>query len=294
MINLKRNKHIALALLCSLFIHGLSAQAILDGFAKKPGEGTIVVNYSWEQYDRFKFGTTTRGAPLSLGGEITTQTVGLFANYGLFKNLNLVVSLPYVSISGAGDKLERDQDVSGFQDVAAYLKWLPYQANIGNGTLAVAGAIGTTTPVEDYAADDILSLGNGATTLETKALVQYKSHYGFFANAQAGFSFRSNNVPNATILSGKVGYAGAKFYLDVCLRSQISDPDAPDIHRPAIPFYENRVNFTQLGVNGYYPLSSNVGLVASFMHYVAGRNAVLPTGYSGGIVYNWGMDSSNN
>ncbi len=280
-----------LAVICTFagLTKGIRAQTMLDGFMKASGEGTVVLNYSYESYDRFKFAKTTRGAPLSLGAKIDTKAAGLFAAYGLPKNLNVVVSIPYVIIQGNGDELEREQEVRGFQDATVYLKWKPIETRVGQGDFSAMAALGSSFPLSDYGADDILSLGNQATTAEFRAIAQYKFDFGFFANAQVGYSIRSNNVPDATILSGKVGYAVSKFYLDACVKIQISDSDAPDIMRPLIPFYENRVNFALLGINGYYPISSQLGLVAGFSHMLGGRNAVLPTGYSGGIVFNFGQ-----
>ncbi|MEM9338340.1 MAG: hypothetical protein AAGA66_06390, partial [Bacteroidota bacterium] len=157
------------------------AQEIIDGFMKKPGEGTLAVSYSYERYDEFKFGTMKLDAPPPVGGSVTTQSLGVFADYGFSDRINVVLNMPYIRVQGSGNEEERDQNMGGFQDVSAYVKWRPFELKMESGYLTVLGVVGFSTPLSAYEADDLLSIGNGATTGLIKGLVQYKWNTGLFA-----------------------------------------------------------------------------------------------------------------
>jgi len=285
----KSTKISLLILICFYFMisdNEVKGQALLDGFMKNKGQGTVAVSYSYESYDRFNFGNVEMDAPAPVGGDVSTQSVALYANYGLFDNINIVISLPYISVKGTGDESERVQERNNLQDVSIYAKWRPYQVQLGNGILSTITAVGLTTPASNYEPNDILSIGSQATTGNANVLLQYMFKKGLFANAQAGYSLKGNNVPNAFTWSSKVGYAASKFYIDVTLLSQTSESDAPDIGTD-VPFYETRVNYTKLGVNGYYAITDKVGVSVGWYKYLASRNSVLSSGFSGGIVYNF-------
>ena len=265
------------------------SQPAVDGFMKGKGNGSIVLSYSWEQYDEFYAGTNkvvANETPVrAWGGEITTQSISLFGIVGLTDNIDLILNIPHVSAQGAGvDTI--DQDVGGLQDASLFIKWRPVAVETGGGTLSFLGALGFATPLSDYEADQVLSIGNQATRADLRLLTHFQSNGGLFGELQAGYSLRSNDVPNATLLSAKIGYAAEKFYIDVWSDTQISDSDAPDIG-PGIPFSQTRVNYTQIGVSVFVPVVSSFGVSAGFGQYVSGRNVGLSTRFSGGLVYSF-------
>jgi hypothetical protein len=266
----------------------LKAQSLVDGFVQGKGHGSIVVSYSWEQYDSFYFGTEQRDAPPPYGGLITTQAVSLYGIYGLTDNLDVVLNLPYIAARGNNDAEGTDvpdQDVGGLQDVSVMLKWRPIHLETDKGTLSFLGAVGFATPLSDYQANAVLSIGNQSTRGDIRLMTQYKANSGLFIDMQAGYSLRSNDVPNAAVLFTKVGYAGSHFYVDLWSETQISNRDAPDIG--GVPFNETRVNYTQIGISGYVPITGGLGLSAGVGQYVWGRNVGLATRVSGGVIYSF-------
>lgn len=270
-----------------LFNTSATAQSLVDGFMKGKGHGSLVLSYSWEQYDEFYFGTDKMAAPPPYGGEITTQSISLYGIYGLSDNLDLVLNLPFIAAKGAAEEGPDvpDQNVSNLQDVALFLKWRPLHVEMDNSHLSFLGAVGIATPLSDYEANAVLSIGNQSTRVDGRLMAQYFNNSGFFIDLQAGYSFRSNEVPNATMLVGKIGYAGKNFYLDLWSETQISDSDAPDIG--GVPFNETRVNYTQVGISGYVPLGKALGISAGVGQYVGSRNVGLATRVSGGLVFNF-------
>ncbi|WKN40999.1 transporter [Tunicatimonas pelagia] len=269
-----------------LLIHSAKSQSLTDGFMKGKGHGSVVVSYSWERYDEFYFGTEQMDAPGDFGGQITTQSVSLYGIYGLTDNLDIIVNLPFIAAQGDNGEPEApNQDVSGLQDAALFLKWRPLYIETESGNLSFLGAVGLATPLSDYADNAVLSIGNQSTRADVRLMTQYFTNSGFFVDLQAGYSARSNDVPNATLLAGKIGYAGKSFYVDLWSESQISDSNAPDIG--GVPFNETRVNYTQIGISGYVPITSALGVSAGLGQFVGGRNVGLATRVSGGVVYSF-------
>lgn len=266
----------------------LKAQSLVDGFVQGKGHGSVVVSYSWEQYDSFYFGAEQRDAPPPYGGLITTQAVSMYGIYGLNDNLDVVLNLPYIAAQGNNDATGAevpDQNVSGLQDASLMLKWRPVYLEMDQGTLSFLGAVGLATPLSDYEANAVLSVGNQSTRGDIRLMTQYKANNGLFVDMQAGYSLRSNDVPNAALFFTKIGYAGAHFYVDLWSETQISDSDAPDIG--GVPFNETRVNSTQIGISGYVPITGGLGLSAGVGQYVWGRNVGLATRVSGGVIYSF-------
>ena len=264
------------------------AQPITDGFTKGKGNGSLVVSYSWERYDEFYAGANLmEGINTGLrtwGGEITTQSVSLYGTVGLTDELDLIVNVPYIAVQGAGVDTVSQED-SGLQDASLFIKWRPLLIETGGGNLSFLGALGFATPLSDYEEDLPLSIGNQSTRADLRLITHFQSNAGLFGELQAGYSLRSNNVPNATLLSAKIGYAANAFYIDLWSETQISDGDALDIGQ--VPFNETRVNYTQVGASLFVPVVSSFGVSAGVGRYVSGRNVGLATRFSGGLVYSF-------
>ena len=268
------------------------AQPVTDGFTKGKGNGSLVVSYSWERYDEFYFGDTKMPAPSDYGGQITTQSFSLYGVVGLTDNLDIILNIPYISADGDG-QAPPEQAVSGLQDASLFLKWRPLFIETDAGNLSFLGALGFATPLSDYSANAVLSIGNQSSRADLRLMTHFMSTSGVFGELQAGYSLRSDDVPNATLLSAKVGYAAEKFYVALWSESQISDSDAPDIGQApffsetASPFSQTRVNYTQIGTTVFVPIVSSLGLSAGVGQYVGGRNVGLSTRFSGGVVYSF-------
>ncbi|WP_277480864.1 transporter [Catalinimonas alkaloidigena] len=258
---------------------------MISGFNQGQGKGTIAVSYAWESYDEFYFGDEKMAAPPPYGGQITTQSLTLYTVYGLTDHLDIILNLPYIAAKGKGDDPMVNQDVSDLQDATLFLNWNPIQIESESGMLSFVGALGISTPLSDYEANAVLSIGNQSTRIDPKILIQYQSNDGWFANLNAGYSVRTKDVPNATVLGAKLGFAAAEFYVDLWSETQISDSDAPDIG--GVPFNETRVNYTQIGLNAYYPFSEAFGISLGYGKNVSGRNVGLADRVSGGLLVNF-------
>ena len=277
-------KRFALTIIALLAITAVNAQSLVDGFMQGKGNGNLVVSYTYDTYTKFYNGDELVDK-VPAHDHVTQSIVSLYGTYGLADWLDMIVNVPYISAKGHGmpDPFSNETETKGLQDISAFLKGRV----VDSGPFSVIAALGFSAPLSDYEANSILSIGNHGSAFDGKALVQYKCDNGLFANAQAGYSIRGNDVPNATLLGVKVGYAGDPFYIDAFLTSQISDPSAPDINPPTVPFNETRVNFSTLGLSAYYSIASSWGITAGTATYLGGRNVGKATYVSGGVVLKW-------
>src|SRR6476661_785461 len=104
-----------LAMLCGFIFLSMAAKAQTDADAIMMGKNLFCVGASYEHsaWDHYWEGTNKRdNANL---GTVTTQMLGLMGNYGVSKNLNLLVSLPYVKTQASAGQLHGMQ---GVQDLS--------------------------------------------------------------------------------------------------------------------------------------------------------------------------------
>ncbi len=281
-----------------LFIPCLSnAQSPVSGFMKKSGEGSAVVSYSSESYDKvFLVPQEVDGVPVF--NDVTITSINLYGEIGISDKFNLVLSVPYIKAEGnateatlANNGFENER--KGLQNLKVYAKYNFHTFALGESTLDLIGSAGIETPLGDYTADEglqsIIAIGNEATSFTGLGIAMFKMKSGVFASGQAGYSLRGNSVPNAFITEFKLGYAASKFYIDAFVANQLSDKDGVDILGNGFTgfFPATRVNYTRIGLNAYAPLVDGIGLTAGANSYVAGRNLGKSTGFYGGVVYSF-------
>jgi hypothetical protein len=275
----------------------MAAQSPISGFMKAKGKGSITVTQSREDYnDVFLVPNKVNSVPVF--NKVTTKSVSLYAEYGFSDRLNFVVSLPYIQTTGeatpatlANNGFENER--SGFQDISVYGKYKIKSYKIMNGNLSIIGALGVETPLGNYDVDEglqsIIAIGNRSTDITGLAIANYKHNSGFFAIGQAGYSLRSNEVPNALISELKLGYAASVIYGDIFIANQLSGNDGVDILGQGFTgfFPATRVNYTRIGANMFVPIVKGFGLTAGINTYIEGRNLGDSTGAYSGISYSF-------
>ena len=154
------------------------------------------------------------------------------------------------------------------------------------------GTVSVSTPVSDYQTNTgygyIIAIGNRATKYSAVGIAHLKTSSGVFATAQAGYSLRTGQVPNALIGEAKLGYAGPKTYIEGSASFQKSN-GGTDIAQDGFFGYfpSTRVDYIRVGASAYRPITDGFGLTLGASTYVAGRNIGKSTGYSAGITYNF-------
>jgi hypothetical protein len=268
---------IVLVLFASVILsEALLAQSMLSSDFNKQNEGMAIVSYLKKDYTKFWLGTKEETAP----NEGLSQQVGsLYLRYAMTDWLEGVANVPYINNVSGNDVVK----AKGLQDISLFLKarlWERKGFTLGLG----AG----TQIASDYNAGALYSIGNGSTSFDGLLIANYKLKFGLGASAQAGFSDRSNGVPDARLFVGKLSYAHAKFYIDAAYGIQRSK-NGVDIGGAGFTgesdFPRARVNYDQLTLSAYVPIGNHFGITANFGQVLSGRNMGQGTYFGGGVAY---------
>ena len=272
------------------------AQSPVSGFMKKKGEGSAVLSYSSEKYDKVYFVPSINdGVPIFNDVKITSQS--LYLEYGVTNNFNVVVNLPYITAVGNASEsslkdLGFENKRAGLQDLKIYTKYnfVSYVKN--NHQIDFIGVFGVELPM-GYKANEglqsIIAIGDESRKLNFSGILMYKNKSGFFGSGQIGNTFKNNKVPNALTSEWKLGFAAKRFYVDAFFATQLNSSYGVDILQPGFEgfFPATKVNYTRIGLNAYVPFGKHLGLTAGANKYVSGRNLGIATGVYGGLVFNF-------
>jgi hypothetical protein len=261
----------ALTLLALPFL--AQAQSPVSGFMNGKGHGAIAVSYNAEKYDDvFLVPDDAKGVPVF--NEVAVNSTSLYASYGISDRFDAVVSR------------------SGVQDLSVFLKYNPYNCQIGTNDLRFMLGAGVKTPLSDYRADEglqsIIAIGNRATSVTGLAIAHLRCEGGVFLTTQAGYSVRNGEVPNALLGEIKAGYAGRHIYVDVWFAGQVSDGGVNILGEGFTGFFPaTDVSYSRTGLNVYVPIAGGFGISGGVSHYLEGRNVGKSTGVSGSVVYSF-------
>lgn len=275
---------------------GAQAQSPVSGFMNGKGNGAIAVSYSAEQYDNvFLVPNDAQGVPVF--NEVNVTSTSLYGTYGISNRFDAIVSLPFIKAEGNAsesvlNELGYENTRSGIQDLSVFLKYNPYNCEIGTASLHFMLGAGLKTPVGDYKVDEglqsIIAIGNRATSFNGLAIAQVRFNDGLFLTTQAGYSLRNGEVPNALVGEIKAGYAGRHIYVDTWFAGQVSDGGVDILGEGFEGFFPaTDVSFNRIGLNVYVPIAGGFGLSAGASKYLNGRNVGESTGFSGSVVYSF-------
>ena len=235
------------------------AEAQVDGFNKGAGNVDVVASFSYEK---------GLGYYLSEGNAAIKRNriaATLFAAAGLTEDLDLQVSVPYLSNSVEAD----------FQDASVFLKWLPIKSNMPKGKLAVGPALGYSLPISDYQAEGQFAIGQQASCIIPMGVVQYTANSGYFTSLVGGYVIASDPTPSAAIGTLRFGHFNSTHYWEVHVQAQKADGGknyrgtgefAP------VSFTELGVDFLKIGGKYFKPISPRIGVVAEAGYTLLGRN----------------------
>lgn len=289
---------IVLCLLAS-YVH-VHAQTDADAIMMVKNNFCVGGMYTYSSWKNYWEGTLKRNN-LNLG-TLSTKMAGLMGNYGISKKLNLLVGIPYVQTNASAGTLHGQK---GIQDLSIWIKYMPVEQEIGNGTLSVYGIGGFSFPTTNYVADYLpLSIGMHSKNLTVRAMTDYQLG-SFFATASASYIVRSNitidrsayyttemhytnkvAMPNVAEYNLRMGYRTERMIAEALL-SNWNTLGGFDITRNNMPFPSNNMDMTTAGVNIKYNVKAVNGLsvIGGGNYTVSGRNVGQATTFNGGIFY---------
>lgn len=244
-----------------------NAQGPIDGFIKDKGELDIAISGTYSTSKIYFAGTDPRVYTRN-------QTIfGAFASYGLSDRWNLITSIPVVNYT--------------LQDAAFYAKYKLIYHGMVSGEFSLFPAAGISFPISNYDTESGQSVGQKAITVQPKLVAQFKSKNGWFVQAQTGYNYSLNPVPDAYLASLKVGYIYKKWYFDAWFDFQhgIGGKDYGTVNNePLNSFRELGVSHQRVGGVVYRTMTDRFGLQLNSFYVLNGRNTSQMFALGAGLV----------
>lgn len=261
-MQLKISIIITLLLLCI----STYSQPPVDGYNKGKGNATIVGAFSNESFSKYYAADGLRGL------KRTSQAYNIFGIVGVTDKFDAQVSIPFVK-SGAQ---------KSFQDISVYLKY----TLLHKGKTKILGSFGQSSPLANYETGGLNALGQQASALDTRLIIQRDLGSNLFIMAQSGYTKRAFPTPSSVPVSLKFGYATNKIYADVWLDYQYAFGGSDYADGKGEPFTTLGIGYSKIGGQVYRPFNSHFGLSLGGSYVLSGRNVGKATVLSGALIYN--------
>jgi len=288
--------------ICCLLACVVQVKAQTDADAIMMAKNNFCVGgmYSYSSWKNYWEGTLKRDNQNL--GTVSTKMIGVMGNYGISKKLNVLFGIPYVQTKASAGTLHGQK---GIQDLSLWVKWMPYEKNVGPGVLSLYAIGGISVPTSNYVADYLpLSIGLHSTNLTLRAMADYQVG-SFFATVSGSYVVRSNvtidrtayyttemhytnkvSMPDAAQFNFRVGYRTERMIAEALVNNWTT-LGGFDITRNNMPFPSNKMNSTAAGVSIKYNVKQVDGLsvIGGGSYTLAGRNAGQATAFNGGVFY---------
>lgn len=291
-------------MLCCLLLTALGtklyAQTDEDAIMMAKKDFCVGGMYGYSKWDHYWEGTLKRNNQNI--GTVSTQMVGFMGAYGVSPKLNLLINLPYISTHATAGTLHGQH---GLQDVSLWVKWMPIEKDLGDGTFSLYTIGGFSTPTTNYIADFLpLSIGLHSTNLTGRLMLDYQLGR-FFATASGSYIYRNNikidrtsyytteqhntnevKMPDVAMEQFRTGYRSSRLIAEAIV-TNTNTLGGFDIRRNDMPFPSNKMNSTMVGVNFKYTFKKVEGLslIGGGNYTVAGRNVGQATMVNAGVFY---------
>ncbi|MDO8365648.1 MAG: hypothetical protein Q7T20_02540 [Saprospiraceae bacterium] len=277
-----------------------AAQTPTDGLMMPQGQLCILGQYTNSTWENYWQGETKR-SNLNLGS-VTTQSAMIMGNYGITKNLNAMVGVPYVWTSSDVSYITGQK---GLQDLSIFLKYQAVEIEAAGGAFKVQATGGLSTPVSNYTPDLLpFSIGLHSQTASLRAVLNYTADFGLYVTAQAGHTWRSstiidhnsylfNNeliysdempVPNVFDYSARLGFIKPRYQAEVWYDAY-NGLSGDDIRYNESPQASNKMAAGQAGVFGKYFITKRFALLAAVSQVLSGRNVGEALTWTAGATY---------
>jgi hypothetical protein len=287
-----------MSIFCS--INSIYAQTDQDAIMMNKNLFCTGLNYSYSSWNKYWEGTNLRDN-LNIG-TISTNAFSVMGNYGVKDNLNILFNAPFISNKASMGVLH---PASGIQDLSAWVKWMPIEKSLKNGTISLYLLGGASVPMTDYIVDYLpLSIGLKSSTVSGRIILDYQLGR-FFITGSETYTVRGNTklerksyyttslfltnevaMPDVNTVSIRTGFRSSWLIAEAIL-TDMKTLGGFDITKNNMPFPSNRMNATTIAANIKYEIQkvSGLALVGGASHVIAGRNVGQSTGFYGGFFY---------
>lgn len=247
-----------------------SAQGLLDGYNKGKGNLDIATSAFFQTSDIFIGGN---GNEFNISRDILS--IGAFGAFGITDRWDVIANIPLIN--------------GQLQDFGVGTKYKLLNTKIGGKSLSVFPAVTFSFPLSNYETQSTQAVGQRATVLSPRIIIQQNLPAGLFLQIQGGYNYALTPVVSSIPLSTKIGGAYGKFYFDVWYDYQKAEGGID---------YPTSDSFRTLGVDHqrfggvfYYQIKKKYGLFANYSYTYAGRNTGKALGFGAGAVFKFDTTS---
>ena len=253
------------------FSFSLAAQPAVDGFMKGKGNIDVVGGLTFDSF--LKFHASDGLASLSR----TTTSASVFASAGITKWLDAQINIPYVMTAS---------NWSNLQDISVFLKGRFLNKTLKKGTFYSLVATGFSTPISNYPTQGLNAIGQQATAVDVRLVMQYFANNGWFGMLQVGFTGRSTPTPTSVPVAVKIGKAANNYYFDIYYDFQNAEGGSDYRDGTNRAFTTLGVSYHKLGGTFYKPFNEGKrGIALGAYSVLAGRNVGQSIGGSAAFIY---------
>lgn len=241
------------------------AQGVVDGFFKGKGNLDIAISGTYQHSNRFYAGTNL------FNYQRKVTSFGLFAEYGILKRWDVIANIPLVNYQ--------------FQDAAVFTKFELIRKKVGKGTISVIPAVGVSFPLSNYQTESGQAIGQQATQIQPRLVVQHAFGNGMFVQVQSGYNYALDPVTSSIPFSIKWGVSFDKNYVDVWCDHQTGFGNKD--YQGNVPFGSLRelvVSYNRIGGVFYRQLNKRIGVFGNLAYTLNGRNTSKSVSVGGGMV----------
>lgn len=279
------------------------AQTPTDGLMMGKGWSCSVLSYGQSKWDHYWEGTLNRNNENI--GTFTGQNVMFMNNYGISKNLNVIVGVPYVWTQASQGNLAGHK---GVQDFSLWLKLKAFGLKMGGNEFAGFVTAGGSVPTHNYKNEMLpFAIGLGAKTASIRGVLHLKTKPGFYLTGQAGYTAKGDAkidkdsyqfdsklyptnivpVPDVIDATGRIGFLHKYFQLEG-FYDHSACVSGDNIRRQDMPFMTNKMVATSAGALAKINVHTKAGiftLAGQYSKVLSGKNVGEATNLMGIIQY---------
>lgn len=251
-------------------------QGLVDGYFKGKGNIDIALSGYTQTAKSYFAGTDEVELGGPLGSTIFPEkqksfnSIGLFAEYGITAKWDVIINAPLIN--------------KVFQDGSIATKFQAVKTKIRGRDFSLIPALQVSFPLTKYDTESLNSVGQRATLISPKVVIQQSLPKGLFVQAQTGYNYGLDPVASSVGASVKLGGSFGKFYIDAWYDFQHGFGDKDFLKPPAVSFREYAVSYQRVGGVVFYGINDMFGVFANASYLFDGRNAYKMPGFGGGVV----------
>ena len=241
-------------------------QGVVDGFFKGKNNADLALSLAFENSSKYFAGTN------KIDYNRTLFSLGVFGEYGFTEKWDIIASLPVINGKP--------------QDASMFTKYEAARIKLKTAQLSIIPAVGMSFPASNYNTENGQAIGQRATRIQPKLVVQLALKNGLFFQVQSGYNYALSPVTSSVPVSFKTGFSKGRIYMDAWFDFQqgFGNKDYQG-SEPFDSFRELVVSYTKIGCVFYFAINKHWGTFINGSQVLSGRNTPVATTIGTGVVY---------